>query len=221
MLLGALPRELSAKVVMELDLDPGDPSTFKGGKLQKHVLDICATADALALLDSERARTVPGVSHYSIPAGVRLPHMPVVGNLPAIPNEETLAPAQAIEEIPIAKAENTIDTKMDKMMKAFEAWTLQLSIANGPRYGGSQTAGRTPSQLTIHLRTHQWTSHLRMHPRDPLNTDRDPITSNIHSKEQIPVSIVMSWDTSARSDPMCAPTRKEVSSTSMIVEDYP
>jgi hypothetical protein len=50
--------------------------------------------------------------------------MPVVVNLPAIPQEETPAPAQATEEIPIAKDENTIDRKMDNMMKAFEARTL-------------------------------------------------------------------------------------------------
>jgi len=60
--------------------------------------------------------------------------MPVVANLPAIPNEETPAPAQAMEGIRIAKAENTIDTKMDNMMKASEAWTFQLSKANEPRY---------------------------------------------------------------------------------------
>jgi len=58
--------------------------------------------------------------------------MPVVVNFPAIANEETLAPAQATEEIPIAKAKNTIDMKMDEMMKAFEAWTFQLSKANEP-----------------------------------------------------------------------------------------
>jgi len=66
--------------------------------------------------------------------------MPVVINLPAIPSEETPAPAQVTEEIPIAKADNTIDTKMDNMMKAFEAWTFQMSKANEPGYGGYQTA---------------------------------------------------------------------------------
>jgi len=140
MLLGALPRDLRVKAVMKLKLDPRDPSTFKHDKLRKHVLDKCATADALALLDSEGACTAPGVSPYSIPARVRLQQMPVAVNLPAIPNEETLAPAQATEEIPIAKAENMIDTNMDNMMKDFEAWTFQLSKANEPRYGGYQTA---------------------------------------------------------------------------------
>jgi hypothetical protein len=125
---------------MKLELDPRDPSTFKYDKLRKHVLDNCANADALAHLDSEGARTAPGVYHYSIPAGVKLPQMPVVVNLAAIPNEETPAPAQAMEEIPIVKAENTINTKSDNMMKAFEAWTFQLSKVNEPRYGGYQTA---------------------------------------------------------------------------------
>jgi hypothetical protein len=117
MLLGALPRDFRAKAVMKLEIDHRDPSTFKYEKLRKHVLDECATADVLALLDSEGVSTAPGVSPYSLPAGVPLPQMPVVLNLPAIPNEETPAPAQAIEEIPIATAENMIDMKMASMMK--------------------------------------------------------------------------------------------------------
>jgi hypothetical protein len=140
MLLGALLRDFRATAVMKLELDPREPATFKYNKLRQHVLNKCATADGLALLNSEGARTAPGVSPYSIPAGVPLPQMPVLVNHPAIPNEETPAPAQATEESPIAKAENTIDTKMDNMMKAFEAWTFQLSKANEPRYGGYQTA---------------------------------------------------------------------------------
>jgi len=50
------------------------------------------------------------------------------------------APGQATEEISIAKAEITIVTKMDNMMKAFEAWTFQLTKVNEPRYRGYQTA---------------------------------------------------------------------------------
>jgi len=133
MLLGALTTDLKPKAVMKLELDPREPSTFKSDKLRKHVLDKCSTADALVLLDSAGARTALGVSPYSIPAGVPLPQMPVLVNLPAIPNEETLAPAQATEEIRIAKAENTIDTKMDNMIKAIEAWTFHMSKANEPR----------------------------------------------------------------------------------------
>jgi hypothetical protein len=60
--------------------------------------------------------------------------MPVVINLPAITSEETPAPAQATEEIPIAKADNTIDMKMDNMIKTFEAWTFQMSKVNEYRY---------------------------------------------------------------------------------------
>jgi len=140
MLLGTLPRDLRAQAVMKLGLDPRDPSTFNYDKLPKYVLDKCSTADALALLDSEDARTAPGVAPYAIPAGVPLPQMPVVVNLPAIPNEESQAPAPATEEIPITKAENTINTKMDNMMMAFEAWTFQQRNANEPRYRGYQTA---------------------------------------------------------------------------------
>jgi len=108
-------------VVMKLDLDPRDPWGFKYDKLQKHVLDKCVTGDGLALLDSDRPPPALGDSPHSIPDGVLLPHMPVVANLPAIPNEETLAPAQATEEIPITEANNTINTKMDNMMKPIEA----------------------------------------------------------------------------------------------------
>jgi hypothetical protein len=46
--------------------------------------------------------------------------MPVVVNIPAIPNKETPAPAQATEEIPIATAENTIGMKMANRMQAVE-----------------------------------------------------------------------------------------------------
>jgi hypothetical protein len=45
-----------------------------------------------------------------------------------------------MEEIPMAKAENTMNTKMNIMKKAFEARTIQLSRANEPRNGGYQTA---------------------------------------------------------------------------------
>jgi soluble lytic murein transglycosylase-like protein len=136
MLLGALPRDLRAKAVMKLELVRRDPSMFKYNKLRKHVIGKCATPDALALLDSDGACTVPGVSRYSVPAAVPLLRMAVVVNLAAIPKEETTAPVQATAEIPIAKAEYTIDTKMDNMMKPFDASTFQLCKANEPRYGG-------------------------------------------------------------------------------------
>jgi len=79
---------------------------------------------------------VPKVSSYSIPAGVPLPQIPVVVNLLAFPSEETPAPAQAIEEIPIAKANNTFDMKVDNMMKAFKACIFQLSEAYKHGYIG-------------------------------------------------------------------------------------
>jgi hypothetical protein len=95
----------------------------------------------------------PGVSPYLIPAGVSHPQMPVVVNLPAIFNAETLTPAQATEEFPIAKAENTIDRKMDNIMKPFEAWTFLLSKVNQPRHGGYQTA-RAYAIQADHPHTH-------------------------------------------------------------------
>jgi len=121
MLLGALPRDWGAELVMILELDPRDPLAFKYDKLQKHVLDTCVTSDALAHLKLEGGHMTLGVSPYSVRAGVPLPLMPDVVNLLAIPNKETPALAEATEEIPIAEAENTMDTKMDNIMKAFEA----------------------------------------------------------------------------------------------------
>ena len=146
MLLGALPRDLRGKAVIKLELDPREPSTFKYNKLRKQVADNCVTADALILLDSEGTCTALGVSPYSIPAGVPLPQMPVVVNLPAIPSKKTPAPAEAVEEIPIADPDNTIDTKMEYIIKAFEWWTFQLSEANEPRYEGNQIVRAYPFQ---------------------------------------------------------------------------
>jgi len=140
MFLGTLLKDLRAKAVMKVELDPGDSSKLQYDKLQKHVLSKCPTADAPAIIDWAGARTALGIGPYSIPAGVLLPQMAVVLNLRAIPSEEALAPVQAMEEIPITKAEYTIDTKIASMMKAFEAWTIQLSTLNEPTYGGYQTA---------------------------------------------------------------------------------
>jgi len=140
MILGALRWDLRATMVMKPEPVPRDPETFEYNKLRIHVLDKYVPSDALTLMDADGAHMAPGVSSYSIPAGVPLPQMAAVVNLPAIPSKETPAPAQAMEEIPITKADNTIDTKMHNMMKAFEAWTLRLSKANEPRYGGYQTA---------------------------------------------------------------------------------
>jgi len=91
-------------------------------------------------LYSEGALTALGVPPYTCPAGGQHPQLPVVVNLPAIPTEETPAPVQVTEEIAIIKAENAINMKIDNMMNAFGAWTLQLSKANERRYGGYQTA---------------------------------------------------------------------------------
>jgi len=141
MLLTALPSDLRTKPEMEPELDPRDPLTFTYGKIRMHALDNGGTADALAILDSGGVHISPGVSPYSIPAGVLLPQMPVVVNLPAIHREETPTAAQTTEEIPIANAENTIHTTMDTKVIAFEVSTVQMSKTIEPRYGGYQTAG--------------------------------------------------------------------------------
>jgi len=136
MLLWALPRDIRGTAVMKLEQNPRDPSRLRFDRVRKHLPNKCATPNARGLLDWDGTRKALGVTPYSNPAGVRLPQMPVVVNLPAILSEESPPQAQAMEEIPITKAENTIDTKMDNSMKAFEAWTLHMSKANEPRYGG-------------------------------------------------------------------------------------
>jgi len=112
MILAAHPRDLRAKAVMKLQLDPRDPLTFKYDKLSMHDLEKCATTNSLTMLDLDGARTAPVVTPYFIPAGVLLPHMPVVVYCPAIPNKGTPVPVQAMEEIPITGAKNMINVKM-------------------------------------------------------------------------------------------------------------
>jgi hypothetical protein len=72
--------------------------------------------------------------------------MPVVVNLPAIANKETLAKAPAMEEMPISNGENTIITNMENMMKAFEAWSFLRCNVYELRYGSYQTT----SSYAIH-----------------------------------------------------------------------
>jgi len=132
MLLGSLPKDLWVTAVMIFNLDLREPLAFKDDKLWKHVLNKCATAVTLALLDSVGARMVQGGSPYTILVAVPFLQMPVVVNHPAISSKATPAPAQAMEEIPIAKAESTMDMKMDNMMKSSKAWTFQMSKANEP-----------------------------------------------------------------------------------------
>jgi hypothetical protein len=69
-----------------------------------------------------------------MPAGAPLPQVSVVVNLLTISNEVAPAQAQAPEGIPITKAENSINKKMDNMMKALEACTFQVSKVNELRY---------------------------------------------------------------------------------------
>jgi len=59
------------------------------------------------------------------------------------------------------------------------SWANQFS----PDAEATRLPGRMPSKLTMHLCTHQWTSHLRIHWWALLTTDWDPITSHNHSKE--------------------------------------
>jgi hypothetical protein len=125
-LLAALPKDLKGKAIVKLELDPQEPETFKYDSLHKYILDKCITADALALLDTDTAHMRLGVSAYSIPTGVPLPQMPSVTST-SQENEPSTAITTAVTTTPstettaTAKQEETIDTKMDNMMKAFEA----------------------------------------------------------------------------------------------------
>jgi len=140
MLLWALWRELGAKVVMKLEQYPRDPTMFKYDGCRDYAPNKCVISHALQQRDSEGAHMAPEVSHYSTPAGVPLPQIPVVVNLPAIPIENTTEAVDAMEQIPITEAENTIDIKIDNLMKAFMGWAFQMIKANEPRYAGYQTA---------------------------------------------------------------------------------
>jgi len=82
----------------------------------------------------------PVVSPYSNSAAIPLPLMAVGMNLLAIPSGATIAPAQAMVEIPITTDDSTIDKKYDKMMHVFKAWTFQMGKVIQPRYKGYQPA---------------------------------------------------------------------------------
>jgi len=124
MLLGALLWDVTVKAAVNVERDSREPGIVIYDTLGKHVLQKSVTASTLAKLDLDEAHTAPGVSPYSLLAGVPLPQMPVVVNIPAFPSEETLTPVLATKELPIAKADNTIHTDIDNMMKAFSVWTI-------------------------------------------------------------------------------------------------
>lgn len=133
MLLRAVGRYLRANVVMKLELDHTDPSMFIYDKLCNHVPNNCATANALTLLNTKGACKTQRVPRYSIPDGVPLQQMRAVINIPAIASKEIPVPAQAPEEIPIAEANNNINTVIDSMLNEFETWTFHRGKPNEPR----------------------------------------------------------------------------------------
>jgi len=53
-------------------------------------------------------------------------------DVPKIPRNEFPTPVQAMEKMTINRIQNTIDMKMDNMMKAVEASTFQMSKAEVP-----------------------------------------------------------------------------------------
>lgn len=106
---------------------------------------------------------VPEVSHHSVPAGVLILLMAVMVNLPAVSNEENLAPVQAPEHININKVINTLNTKMPKLTKPFDCWNLELSKLNEPRSRGYRNA------RVYTIQTDHPPAHTPMH-HPPLNS---------------------------------------------------
>ena len=126
---------------MKLQLDSRDPLMFSYDELQKHAVVSCTTADAVTLLSSAVVCTALQVWPYIFTTGVLLPQVPQVVNLQTISMEETLALKQAMENVPISKAESTINMKIHTMMKIIHSWTFQQSKSNLPQYGDSQKVG--------------------------------------------------------------------------------
>lgn len=91
-LLGDLPWELKANVVMKLELDPRNPSMFTYATLQKLVFNNCFHTYDRTILDLDGARMVPRVHLYSVRAAIPFPQMLALVNLLAICREEIPTP---------------------------------------------------------------------------------------------------------------------------------
>lgn len=133
MLLGAFPRYLGMKAVMKLRPDSRHPLTFKYNKHRNPSHHKCVNADPLTQVYLEGARLAQGLSPYSITAGVPLPQIPVMVIPPARPTDETPVRTQAMDEILIAKAESTVNTKIENILEAFDARIFKLRPVNEPR----------------------------------------------------------------------------------------
>jgi hypothetical protein len=146
-LLGALSKDRKAKAIVKIKLDPWEHETFNYDSLHKYIHDKCLTAAALALLEANTTHTTLGVLAYSIPTGVPLPQMPSVTST-SPENEQSTDVTTTVTTVPSTETtatetlKETIDTTMNSMMKAFEAWTFQLTKATNPRpqYTGYQKA---------------------------------------------------------------------------------
>jgi hypothetical protein len=80
------------------------------------------------------------VAAYPTPGGVQQPKELLLINLPAIPNQDTLAHEQAMPEVPIVKAKSTVNLKMDNMIVATMMCTIQMTNLNDPRSRCYETA---------------------------------------------------------------------------------
>ena len=99
-------------------------------------------------LASEQACMAPGGSPSSIPDCVQLPKIAVAVMHLLMIWDETPAPESPMETIPNSNTDNGLDMVIDNKMKALEAWTIQLSKANEPRYRGYQPARAYAIQAT-------------------------------------------------------------------------
>jgi hypothetical protein len=134
LLVEMLPEALSgivkAKVVMQLESHPRDPSMFKYNKLPKHILCKCVTPNSLPLLDPEGAHPALGVSSYSVSVAVPLPQRPVVVNFPAMSNKQLLGSVQATDD----RKDRYLD--IDHKGGVCQCWSMPgLSVGKGSREG--------------------------------------------------------------------------------------
>jgi len=87
----------------------------------------------------EGADLVPIFSSRLVPALHPVTHASNI-KLSAKPEGRNPALVQSTKEIPITNATNSIDTKMDYILKTFQASTFRMCKANEPGCGVSQTA---------------------------------------------------------------------------------
>ena len=137
-LMKVLPRSLNAKGMERLDIDPMQQATFRYDRLRDFLIAKCATADALALINSEETSTTPGITQYSAPALTVLPWLPIWVSPPSAVRKETPTETKTEE----AYVVEPFRGKVDELTGALEAFTFQLTRLDDPSHhlGGQHNA---------------------------------------------------------------------------------